>query len=311
MSILTLKPNTLLSALTRQTAHALDCGALRPIETEQTIISDAGVDFLVRKVSSLTRKEQARNGAASTTSGTAQTNSARPASNPFLPHDPDLFVADVSNTHIALLNKFNVIDHHLLIVTRTFVPQEALLDLDDFEAWLACLAEIDGLGFYNGGAAAGASQPHKHLQLVPLPLGDANTPLPMETLLGTAPAGPGIVTVPALPFAHAFARLDSAAGTATARAALALYDTMRAALGIGATKGDGTTQQSAPYNLLLTRRWMLLVPRSVESAAGISVNSLGFAGSFFVRDTEQMETLQRVGPMSVLAGVGLARSPAQ
>ena len=307
MSILTLKPNTLLPALARQTAHALDCGALHPIETEQTIIDDAGVRFLVRKVSSLARKEQARN----PTDGTAPANSPRPAFNPFLPHDPDLFVTDVSNTHIALLNKFNVIDHHLLIVTRTFVPQEALLDLDDFEAWLACLSQMDGLGFYNGGPAAGASQPHKHLQLVPLPLGDANAPLPIEALLDGAPPGPGIVTVPTLPFAHAFARFDSAAGTPTAQSALALYDEMLAALGIGSTEREGYPQQSAPYNLLLTRRWMLLVPRGTESAAGISVNSLGFAGSFFVRDNEQMEALRRAGPMSVLARVALPRPPAQ
>lgn len=310
MSILTLKPNTLLSALARQTAHALACGALRPIETEQTTIDDAGVRFLVRRVSSLARKEKARSTTASAPGGTAQANGARPAFNPFLPHDPDLFVSDVSDTHIALLNKFNVIDHHLLIVTRAFVPQEALLDLDDFEAWLACLSQIDGLGFYNGGPAAGASQPHKHLQLVPLPLGDANTPLPMETLFDSAPAGPGIVTVPTLPFAHAFARFDSAAGTPTADTALALYETMLTALGIGSTQLDGGAQQSIPYNLLLTRRWMLLVPRAAESAAGISVNSLGFAGSFFVRDTEQMETLQRVGPMSVLARVALPSPPA-
>jgi ATP adenylyltransferase len=311
MSMPTLKPNTLLSALARQTAHALDCGALRPIETEQTTIDDAGVRFLVRKVSSLLRKAQARSTTASANGGTAQANGARPPFNPFLPHDPDLFVTDVSDTHIALLNKFNVIDHHLLIVTRRFVPQEALLDLDDFEAWLACLSQIDGLGFYNGGAAAGASQPHKHLQLVPLPLGDANTPLPIEALLDSAPARPGIVTVPTLPFAHAFVRFDSAAGTPTAQTALALYDGMLAALGIGATKREGHPQQSAPYNLLLTRRWMLLVPRGGESAAGISVNSLGFAGSFFVRDNEQMETLRRAGPMSVLARVALPRPPAQ
>ena len=42
------------------------------------------------------------------------------AVNPFLPYDPDLVVADISDTHVALLNKFNVIDHHLLIVTRCF-----------------------------------------------------------------------------------------------------------------------------------------------------------------------------------------------
>ena len=29
------------------------------------------------------------------------------------------------------------------------------------------LAEVEGLAFFNGGTVAGASQPHKHLQVVP------------------------------------------------------------------------------------------------------------------------------------------------
>jgi ATP adenylyltransferase len=47
--------------------------------------------------------------------------------NPFLPCEQDMFVADVSRSHLCLLNKFNVIDHHLLIVTREFENQECLL----------------------------------------------------------------------------------------------------------------------------------------------------------------------------------------
>jgi len=46
-----------------------------------------------------------------------------------------------------LLDKFNVVDHHLVIATQLFEPQKGLL---------ICLAEIDGLGFYNAGPAAEA-----------------------------------------------------------------------------------------------------------------------------------------------------------
>ncbi|MEO8340726.1 MAG: hypothetical protein ABI604_13580 [Nitrospirota bacterium] len=59
-------------------------------------------------------------------------------------YDPDLFVAKISQTHIVLLNKFNVVDHHLVIVTRSFEPQEALLTREDCAALLIRLAEIDG-----------------------------------------------------------------------------------------------------------------------------------------------------------------------
>ena len=34
--------------------------------------------------------------------------------NPFLPYEEDLYVCDLSPTHVCLLNKFNVVDHHFL-----------------------------------------------------------------------------------------------------------------------------------------------------------------------------------------------------
>src|ERR1700741_289757 len=140
-----LAPGTLWAAIERQTEHALRCGALQPIDTVQAVIESGAVRFVVRQVSSLTRKEQQRRQARK-----LQTEKG-PVANPFLPYEPDLFVAELSDTHLALLNKFNVIDHHLLIVTRDFQRQEALLDLADFEALMACMAEFDGIGFYNGG----------------------------------------------------------------------------------------------------------------------------------------------------------------
>lgn len=38
--------------------------------------------------------------------------------NPFLPHDPALFVEDASEHHKILLNKFCIVPHHFLIVTK-------------------------------------------------------------------------------------------------------------------------------------------------------------------------------------------------
>ncbi|MEM5382846.1 phosphorylase [Paraburkholderia phymatum] len=296
-----LASGTLWPAILRQTEHALRCGAMQPIDTQQAAIESGGIRFLVRQVSSLTRKEQQRAQAAK-----VQT-AKRPSVNPFLPYEPDLFVADISDTHLALLNKFNVIDHHLLIVTRAFERQEALLDLADFEALLACMAEFDGIGFYNAGAAAGASQPHKHLQIVPLPLGDAGPLVPIEPMLATAVVDGPAARAPGLPFRHAFARFepDAMASADAARLALACYHTLLEAAGVGAVDIDGERCHATPYNLLVTREWMLLVPRSDERVEGVSVNALGFAGSLFVRDAAQMDVIERLGPMTVLQRVAL------
>ena len=58
--------------------------------------------------------------------------------------------------------------------------------------------------------------------------------------------------------------------------------------------------QSGPYNLLLTRRWMLLVPRAQEFFGAISVNALGFAGALLAKNDQERETLKQQGPMAVL-----------
>ncbi|SOE95187.1 ATP adenylyltransferase [Burkholderia sp. D7] len=306
MEHLRLQPGTLWPAILRQTEHALRCGALRPMETIQTVLEERGIRFLVRQVSSLARKEE-------TLQARKVEVGACGAVNPFLPYDPNLFVADLSDTHVALLNKFNVIAHHLLIVTRCFKPQEALLEFADFAALAACMAEFDGLAFYNGGAESGASQRHKHLQIVPLPLGESGPPLPIESVLRPEDREGPIGTVPGLPFLHAFARLElaPAASLHAAHAAFDCYHALLEATGLRAIEMNGELHQSAPYNLLVTRRWMLLVPRYSECVEGISVNALGFAGSLFVRDAAQMEVVERLGPMSVLQRVAVPATVGQ
>ena len=302
MEHLRLQPGTLWPAILRQTEHALRCGALRPIETTQELVDEGGIRFIVRQVSSLARKDATR-----------QASKGKPgernAVNPFLPYDPDLFVADLSDTHVALLNKFNVIDHHLLIVTRCFQTQEARLDLADFASLAACMAEFDGLAFYNGGVEAGASQRHKHLQMVPLPLEESGAPLPIESVLAHARMEGAIGTIPALAFRHAFARLDlsSSASQPPARTAFDCYRVLLDALGLQAIEANGELLQPTPYNLLVTRRWMLLVPRTAECVEGILVNSLGFVGSLFVRNAAQMQVVKTLGPMTVLQRVAVSQ----
>ena len=294
-----LLPGTLAAAADRATRRAISSGAMEPIETELDRIDDRGVRFTVRRVASLARKRLERRRHAARAAG------ARPA-DPFQPYEEDLFVAGVSPTHFALLNKFNVLERHLLIVTREFASQEALLDSADFAALAACMAEFAALGFYNGGPEAGASQPHKHLQLVPLPLDAGPYAVPVAALLGSLGGRAGVLAVPGLPFRHAFAWLPPTSGEAPLETAARLepvYLALLAAIGVRPVGGGRETLQSGPYNLLLTREWMLAIPRVQECHAGISVNALGFAGSLFVQDDARGAALARAGPMAVLTAV--------
>lgn len=275
-------------------AAALASGALLPIPTGYEFVEDGGVRFFVRVLTSLQRKQDQR---AAQERGAA---AGQPV-NPFLPYEQALFVADVSATHVAILNKFNVVDRHLLIVTREFEDQRSLLTPRDFEAWWRCLGEYESLGFYNGGSEAGASQPHKHLQLVPLPLAPQGPPIPIEPLLAAVRGAAGSGPIPGFDFVHAFAALDgSASGNSAARAAYERYARMLAQVGLRPPSASGIDLQSGPYCLLATRKWLLLVPRSREFFGSISVNSLGYAGALLVRNEEQLQEVRAAGPLAVL-----------
>lgn len=267
-----------------------------------------GIRFVVRVAVGLREK------AVAARSGLPAADAAgEGARNPFLPYDDALFVGALSPTHVALFNKFNVLDRHLLIVTRYFEDQETLLTAADWQALWLCLEELGGLAFYNGGPMAGASQPHKHLQLVPLPLAADGPAVPIAPLVEAALVASGIGRCAGLGFRHAVGRLDPRlTGDAAARAADVCYRELLAAVGIAGTAGPGRGNgagngallwQSAPYNLLATREWMLVVARRQEAYEGVSVNGLGFAGSLFVRDEAEARLVASIGPMRLLAEV--------
>lgn len=291
-----LEPGTLWTKVRERTQHALNCGALLSIPTDYEFVEQDGVRFLVRILSNLARKDEAKQ------KQNQETANLGKDFNPFLPYDKDLFVADISATHVCIFNKFNVVDYHLLIITREFEEQESWLTLADFEAMWACLAEIDGLAFYNGGKIAGASQRHKHLQLVPLPLVPNGVEIPIAPLLEKAVFKDSIGTIPDLPFQHGFAQLDASWMQSPLQAAEFTLECYRNLLeNLGLNNGD----RPGAYNLLATRKWMLIVPRSQEEFESISVNSLGFAGALLVRNSEQMKVLKDCRPMTLLQKVGV------
>jgi len=298
------EPGTLWNRTTAASERALASGALQPIGTESALIPDAGVDFVVRIIGSLSRKSEDHERRDREQSLTGE------RFDPFLPHEPSMFVADVSRSHLCLLNKFNVIDHHLLIVTREFEDQECLLTESDFDAMWRCMAEFRGLAFYNGGRTAGASEPHKHLQMIPLPLADRGLEVPIEPLLESVELDGSLGQASALPFAHRYAETPSNALRDPAGAAAEtreLYRAMLEEVGLNRRSDPPDAVQSAPYNWLCTRDWMLLVPRTCEFFEGVSVNAIGFAGGLLVRNREQLEVLRVRGPMAALRKTAAAR----
>lgn len=105
---------------------------------------------------------------------------SKPKVNPFENPDQELFLTDVPTdnaNHFLLLNKFPVIPNHFILATKANKPQTHMLEEDDLQVAYACLkAWEDGpatgpkrlFAFFNSGEHSGASQPHRHLQFLPV-----------------------------------------------------------------------------------------------------------------------------------------------
>lgn len=297
---LLLEPNTLWQKTIEVTQSARNTGALKSIETEYHIIEQSEIAFLVRSLANVVRKEKAKKEQHKKEKQTGK------YFDPFLPYEADLFVSDITKSHLCLLNKFNVVKNHLLIVTRDFESQTDLLNINDFTALCACMREIDGLAFFNGGEAAGASQRHKHLQLVPLPFIPNTEFLPIAPAINKVKFSNSLGTIADFPFRNAIAKIDLTSFDSPATAAKTMLDCYYTLLeNVGLTLDKNTNKQPGSYNFLATRNWMLVIPRRQESCYGISVNSLGFAGSLFVKNPENLKLLRELTPIKLLSEVSI------
>jgi len=269
----------------RAARRAYESGALAPSDTRIETVSEQGITYVVRVLNNIRRKHQA---------------SRDRSTDPFAaPYESDLVIAALAPAHMALLNKFPVLDRHLLAVTRRYEPQTHLLTIADCEALLHLLHGWDGLAFYNGGLDAGASQRHKHLQMVDLP---AESGLPVATALAASQIDNGIGRSPELPFPHACARMPESAWRDPSMGAATVYGIYLELLEAVGLPSIGR-QQPGPYNLLATREWLWVVPRCRQAYQGIEVNALGFAGTLLVSDEAHLSALKSLGVTACLRGV--------
>ena len=295
---LLLKPDTLWQQAMARTEYARQTGDLKSIETEYQLIEQDEIFFVVRSLSNIARKEKAN------AQQKLQEAKTGKCIDPFLPYNKNLFVCDISSSHLCLLNKFNIVDGHLLIVTRDFEEQEDLINIHDFAALWSCMQEIDGLAFYNGGPVAGSSQRHKHLQLLPLPFVPDLDFLPIQPAIDRVVFQNSLGTIPTFPFINAIASFDFSNIDNPFTVGKLLVDCYYSLLEkVGFSLLHNSSQQPAAYNFLATRKWMMIVPRSRNSFQSIDINSLGFAGSLFVRNETCLELLKQQTPLKILSAV--------
>ena len=259
--------------------RALARGALVPLATERVEQPGQG-PFVLRRLLSATPKHL---------------RSAGPKPNPFLPWDPDLEVERLADTHLVLLNKYPVQEGHLLLITQRWAPQAGWLDSGDWNALHQIDQDSPGLWFFNSCAAAGASQPHRHLQL--LPRGPEQLACPLQPWIEAQLAGEG----PAWPWRYRLSR-RRAQGEADGAVELEqLYRQHLQELELGEPQRDPAPRR--PYNLLIGPEWVLTVERIQEHWAGFSINALGFAGYLLITQGSDLDWMQRHGPWELLQAV--------
>ena len=91
---------------------------------------------------------------------------------PFSDPPKALFITDLP-LHNLVLNKFPIIPDHFILATKDFKEQTDLLEEEDLKAAYDCLDSYrkngeELFGFFNSGEHSGASQPHRHIQFLPV-----------------------------------------------------------------------------------------------------------------------------------------------
>ena len=277
-------PETLWRRALERSRQAERAGVLVPLATE--LLAGTPHPFVLRRLLSRTPKHLLAGG---------------PKPNPFLPWEAGLEVERLGEGHIVLLNKYPVQCGHLLLITAGWKPQSGWLERADWDAVMRVNADTSGLWFFNSCPAAGASQPHRHLQLLPRRSDEPSCP--MEALIDAClNQGNAVLD---WTWAHALSPRQHSDDTDELAAIVA--DHCRQ-LGLGCTDND--PQPRAPYNLLFTDRWVLTVRRTREHWAGFSLNALGFAGYLLATERSDLAWLAEHGPWQLLAAVAEPGKPA-
>jgi ATP adenylyltransferase len=294
----------------------------------------------------------------------------QPKADPFAEPEPDLLIAEIPQhdpTHFLVLNKFPVIPNHFILATKLNKPQTDLLEKRDLAATYACLkawesesassSDADGhetagerperrlFAFFNSGVHSGASQPHRHLQFLPVedtvqpddrfgwaPLIDR--PLSGGIAASHDPDGPVPLDLPFVCYVQTLVQAPTADDLH--RTYISLY---RAAVAAAADSSAGESSMvngehassnrtegpaEISYNLAMTTSRMMICPRVREIApisldeslrrglvneGSVSLNGTILAGTLMVKAESEWSALRNRPTMleGILQTVGVPR----
>ena len=261
---------------------AVSCGAVIPLITIKHKTSRECCDYELRFLKSPIPKYLIEYG---------------PKRNPFVPWDNRLEIEGIYNKHTLILNKYPVQIGHMLLITNSWSPQNGWLTLDDFDAIQKVDNNTTGLWFFNSSKEAGASQPHRHFQLLPRHLNERICPRYewFCSLLNNKNDVKSLIShCISIKPRNRYSETDS-------NDLFNSYRSMIIEMNIGDI--DLLSKPLKPYNLLITPEWIALIKRKTDRSDGFSINALGFAGYFLGTKRSDVDTLIKFGPERILKDV--------
>ncbi|KAF0407539.1 ATP adenylyltransferase [Gigaspora margarita] len=292
--------------------RAFQRGELLYIETEVAHIKEKEIEFQIRVAPSLAKKPTGK-------LGVKDEEQQKSKANPFLPYSQELFVQEHGKYNI-LLNKFCVVPHHIVIATKEFEKQTDPLNPEDLECIWFCIMQIKSrpvLAFFNCGELSGGSQPHKHMQVIPLPSDVRFTPPINSCIYGSQEfKKPGeIFDIPELPYVHYISLLDpqqlSLGHGRHEEVSHYLNDVFHSLLDAMIEslhkQSSLISLNSLSYNVVMTSTWLMIVPRSKEKYENMSVNSLGYAGMLLTKSKEELELVKDAGVLNILESLAFSK----
>ena len=232
-------------------------------------------DFIIRKLDTSKFKKDLKIG---------------PKVNPFNPWDKPLEIEKIGKTHQLILNKYPVQIGHILLITNKWMPQNGWLDINDWYAIKTVNNDTSGLWFFNSGPLAGASQPHRHIQLLRRDIRENICPrdnwfLNFNKYKVNNKLFKNIIVRP-FNFSNNINDIYR------------IYVELSMDIGLGNPLKDKIPKK--PYNLLITNKWIALIKRANDKILGFSVNALGFAGYLLVTEKSDTRYLKLNGPEILL-----------
>ena len=205
-------------------------------------------------------------------------------------------IAQLNGTHDLAFNMFCADRPQFLLLTLdSYRRQHEPLDAADFDAALMMLAAAadDLYVIYNGGAAAGCSRVHKHLQ------GLKGPPPAFECFVDPRKRG----LVPFKYFSHHFGEgFGSVTTSEMVKAYGGLISQAKESLGLP------ESEAVCPHGLFLWKGWMVVIPRRKSGIAGTKASAAtgAMVGSVWLYEESPVEDWLRLGCRNVLTQLGVA-----